>query len=190
VTNSLIFDGTSTDIWILQIAGTFDAASGANITLTGGAQAKNIFWAIAGATTIITTAHVEGIFLLKTNMAFQEGSSLNGCALAQTAVTLIGTTIGFGSVSSASRLPIDLKTAGNYAILSKSGISTTSVTSVTGDIGVSPIAATGITGFSLVADSSNTFSTSHLVTGKLYAADYASPTPPILTAAVSDMEAA
>jgi hypothetical protein len=39
-------------------------------------------------------------------------------------------------------------------------------------------------------DSSNTFSTSALVTGKVYAADYASPTPTMMTTAISDMETA
>ena len=57
-------------------------------------------------------------------------------------------------------------------------------------MGVSPIAATAITGFGLVADKTNTFSTSPQVTGKIYAANYASPTPANLTTAVSNMEAA
>ena len=86
--------------------------------------------------------------------------------------------------------PVDLGTAGNFVILAKSGISTTVGTSVVGDIGVSPIAATGITGFGLILDASNTFSTSSLVIGKVYAADYAPPTPASMTTAVSDMETA
>ena len=61
---------------------------------------------------------------------------------------------------------------------------------MTGDIGVSPIAATAMTGFSLILDSTGTFSTSSQVTGKAYAADYTSPTPSNLTTAVSNMEAA
>jgi len=58
------------------------------------------------------------------------------------------------------------------------------------NIGVSPAAATYIEGFGLIADASNVFSTSSLVTGKIYAADYASPTPAVMTTAVSDMETA
>src|SRR5437764_13594322 len=52
------------------------------------------------------------------------------------------------------------------------------------------MAATFITGFSLVADSTNAFSTSAQVTGKVYAADYAVPTPANLTTAVADMQLA
>jgi len=96
----------------------------------------------------------------------------------------------------AAQLPVNLGTAGDFAILSKSGISTTGTTSITGDIGVSPIDSTAITGFGLVMDASNEFSTSSpdfvplQVTGKVYAADYTPPTPAKMTTAVSDMETA
>ncbi|MFU8802345.1 MAG: ice-binding family protein [Bradymonadaceae bacterium] len=86
--------------------------------------------------------------------------------------------------------PVDLGTAGDFAILAKSGISTVPASAITGDIGVSPVAATYITGFSLIADASNTFSTSTQVTGEVFAADYTPPTPSKMTTAVSDMEIA
>jgi hypothetical protein len=86
--------------------------------------------------------------------------------------------------------PVNLGTAGDFGILSKSGISTVPASAITGDIGVSPIAATSITGFSLIIDSSNTFSTSTQVVGKVYAADYGVPTPSKMTTAVGDMETA
>jgi len=85
---------------------------------------------------------------------------------------------------------VNLRTAGNFAILSKAGISTTGVTGIGGDIGVSPIAATAITGFGLTMDASGRFSRSALVNGKVYAADYAVPTPSVMTTAVGDMEIA
>src|SRR5450759_797749 len=63
---------------------------------------------------------------------------------------------------------VDLKTAGDFVILAKTAVSTTGITAITGDIGVSPIDATAITGFALTMDVSNTFSISALVTGKVY----------------------
>ena len=87
-------------------------------------------------------------------------------------------------------LPVNLGTAGNFAVLAKTGISTTGATHVTGDIGVSPAAASFITGFALIADATNTFSRSSLVTGKVYAATYAPPTPANMSTAVSNMQAA
>jgi hypothetical protein len=94
------------------------------------------------------------------------------------------------AASQSSPAPVNLGTAGNFAILAKTGISTTGVTSITGEVGVSPAAATYITGFGLIMDPSGTFSTSTLVVGRVYAADYTSPTPTIMTAAVGDMETA
>jgi hypothetical protein len=83
---------------------------------------------------------------------------------------------------------VSLGAAGNYVILANAGVSTTGTTKVVGDIGVSPVAASYITGFDLVADTAtNTFSTSSLVKGKLYASDYTEPTPTNLTTAVKNM---
>jgi hypothetical protein len=86
--------------------------------------------------------------------------------------------------------PINLRTSGNFTILTETGISTTGVTSILGNIGVSPIAATAITGFGLIIDASKQFSHTPIVTGNVYAANYAAPTPSKMTTAVSDMETA
>jgi hypothetical protein len=88
---------------------------------------------------------------------------------------------------------INLGGAALYTVLSKTGISTTGITSITGNIGVSPNKAVGITGFGLVMDRTNVFSKSNpttLVSGKVYASDYAVPTPANISKAVSDMETA
>ncbi len=85
---------------------------------------------------------------------------------------------------------VPLGMAGEYVVLAKSAISTTGVTAITGNLGVSPAAASFITGFGLIADATNAFSTSSLVTGRVYAADYAAPTPSNLTTAVLNMETA
>jgi hypothetical protein len=85
---------------------------------------------------------------------------------------------------------VALGIASNYVLLSKAGISNTGTTKITGDIGVSPIAASAITGFALVLDKSGTYSRSTAVVGKVYAATYAAPTPSVLTTAVKDMETA
>lgn len=86
--------------------------------------------------------------------------------------------------------PVNLGTAGNYVILAKTGISTASSSDVTGDLGVSPTAASYITGFALTEDATNTFSTSMQVNGRVFASDYEPPTPANLTTAVGDMETA
>jgi hypothetical protein len=85
---------------------------------------------------------------------------------------------------------VNLGTAASFVILAKSAVSTTGTTSILGHVGVSPAAESFLTGFSQARDASNTFSTSSLVTGNLYAADMAPPTPTQMTTAVGDMETA
>ncbi|MDR3628415.1 MAG: ice-binding family protein [Ignavibacteriaceae bacterium] len=85
---------------------------------------------------------------------------------------------------------VNLRSAGDFVILAKTGISTTGTTAITGDIGISPTAATYITGFGLIMDASGTYSTSSVITGKVYASDYTSPTPTKMTTAINDMQTA
>jgi hypothetical protein len=96
----------------------------------------------------------------------------------------------YAAKAPAAQSGVNLGTAGNYVVLSKAGISTTGSTSIVGNIGVSPISSTAITGFGLIMDRSNRFSTSSLIVGKVYAANYAAPTPTQMTTAVRDMETA
>jgi hypothetical protein len=101
-----------------------------------------------------------------------------------------GAVMNFTTASAETPPAVNLGTAGNYVILAKTGISTTGSTQVVGDMGVSPYAATYITGFALNLPADSAFSTSALVDGNVYAPGYADPTPANLTTAVSDMETA
>jgi len=92
--------------------------------------------------------------------------------------------------AAAAQTAVNLGTAGNFVILAKSGISTIPTSAITGNIGVSPIDSTALTGFSLALDGTGQFATSVQITGKAYASDYAVPTPINLTTAVGDMQTA
>ncbi|KDR71847.1 hypothetical protein GALMADRAFT_782462 [Galerina marginata CBS 339.88] len=94
------------------------------------------------------------------------------------------------NVLALSPAPVNLRTAGNFAVLAETGVSTVPPSSITGNIGLSPTSATGLTGFSQILDSTGTFSTSTQVVGKLFAASYTSPTPSQLTTALSDLTTA
>jgi subtilisin family serine protease len=100
---------------------------------------------------------------------------------------------GFGQYTAADGIetaPVQLKTAGDYVILAKSGIDTVPDSPITGNIGVSPIASTAMTGFGLALDSEGQFSTASQITGKAFAASYGGVTAAALTVAVGDMETA
>lgn len=88
ISKDVTLAGGPNDVWIFQIAGTLNEASAKNVTLTGGAQAKNVFWQSAGGVAIGTTAHFEGVVLSKTLIAAKTHASITGRLFAQTAVTL------------------------------------------------------------------------------------------------------
>ena len=91
--SDVTISGGADDVWIFQIAQNLSVSNGVNITLLGGAQAKNIFWQVAGTVQIGTTAHFEGIVLSMTGITLQTGASFKGRALAQTAVVLAGNAV-------------------------------------------------------------------------------------------------
>ena len=115
---------------------------------------------------------------------------LNKVSVLALAVALMLSLTGPIAALAAGPAPVDLSSSGNFVILAKTGISTTGSTLVVGDMGISPAAASYITGFALNLPAASAFSTSALVTGKVYAPGYADPTPANLTTAVSDMETA
>ena len=88
ISTDVTLSGGPDDVWIFQVAGPLNQASATRVTLAGGALAKNIFWQVAGAATIGSTAHFEGVVLGKTMIAVNTGASVNGRLLAQTAITL------------------------------------------------------------------------------------------------------
>jgi antitoxin component of RelBE/YafQ-DinJ toxin-antitoxin module len=90
---SLTISGNANDIWIFQISGDLTMSDAVNITLNGGAQAKNIFWQVAGEATIGSGSHFEGIILSQTGITLRSGASFTGRALAQTAVILDSNTV-------------------------------------------------------------------------------------------------
>ncbi len=108
---------------------------------------------------------------------------------ADSSTAIYTVTVTVAAVSSGTG--VNLGTAGNFAILAKTGITNVPNSAVTGNVGVSPIAATAVTGFTLIMDGTGAFSTSTQVVGKVYAADYVGGTTSVdLTTAVLDMQAA
>ena len=96
---SFEISGGPNDVWIFQIAGDLALSSDVRVTLSGGAQARNIFWQVSGGVSMGTNSHLEGIVLSMTAITMQTGASLNGRALSQAAVTFDQNTVIEPSVS-------------------------------------------------------------------------------------------
>jgi hypothetical protein len=88
ISTDVTLSGNTNAIWIFQIAQDLIVGDGKMVILSGGAQAKNIFWQVAGQTTIGTTSVLNGNVMCQTAIVLNTGATLNGRALAQTAVSL------------------------------------------------------------------------------------------------------
>lgn len=144
-----------------------------------------------------STYQVGVVYTATITLTAKTGYTLNGVAsnsftvLGATTTNLVNSgvvTAVFPETTDALLATAPLGTADNYVILAKTTVTTTGVTAITGDLGLSPAATSLFTGFALT--NATGYATSDLVTGKLYAANMADPTPMNLTTAVSDMELA
>jgi hypothetical protein len=93
IPTSITLSGSSTDVWIFQIAQGLTLSTGTQVVLAGGALPKNVFWQAAGEVVVNTGAHLEGNVLTKKAATLDTGASLNGRLLAQTLVTVRASTI-------------------------------------------------------------------------------------------------
>ncbi len=88
IPTNVTISGGANDVWIFQISGDLDLSSAMSVILAGGAQAKNIYWQVAGAVTLQQGSHFEGIILCQTGINLQTTASVNGRLLSQTLVAL------------------------------------------------------------------------------------------------------
>jgi hypothetical protein len=88
IPTDVTLSGGANDVWIFQISDDLDLSAAKQVVLSGGAQAKNIFWQVAGEVTIHADAHFEGVILSKTSITLQTNASLHGRALAQSLVAI------------------------------------------------------------------------------------------------------
>jgi hypothetical protein len=133
---SLTLNGTADDLFIFKINGAFSTSVGSSITLTGGAQASNVFWIAisAGAMSIATTNQMKGTFIARDGAALiANGSTLEGRLLTNVgAVSTDANTISIPQGSSS----INLGDVSNYALFTGSGaLSNIGTSTITGNIG-------------------------------------------------------
>jgi hypothetical protein len=107
--------------------------------------------------------------IIRPQLPAGKGSGLNGMGIGPAAVSL--------GVSE------------NFILLAQTGISNTSPSVLTGNLGLSPADATNMAGFELSLPAS-TFTISKQVDGKLFAANYEMPTPITLNMATLNMDSA
>jgi hypothetical protein len=86
--------GNAEAVFIIQIASALTTTSDRKVILSGGAQAKNIFWQVGSSATFGTTTVFKGTVMALESITFNTGATLDGKALARNgSVTLEGNTI-------------------------------------------------------------------------------------------------
>lgn len=96
ITGDLTLNGSSNGVWIFQVGSALTTAAGttggipnSRVILTGGAQAKNVFWQIGSSATLGTQSIFVGNIMAQASITLGTNATLNGRALARTgAVTL------------------------------------------------------------------------------------------------------
>jgi len=88
IPTDVTLSGGADDVWIFQVSNDLDLATATSVILSGGAQAKNIYWQVAGEVTIHANAHFEGVILGQTGITLQTQASMDGRAFAQSLIAL------------------------------------------------------------------------------------------------------
>jgi len=93
ITEDCVLTGTSTDVWIFQVAGTLSQTAATTMSLAGGALPQNVFWQTDTNVAIGDGAHLEGVVLAGSTIVLGNGASVKGRLLSNTAVTLDTNTV-------------------------------------------------------------------------------------------------
>lgn len=94
VTGTLTLNGSASDVWIFQAVSSLTTASAADIVLTGGAQACNVFWQVGTSATLGTNTLFKGTIMADQSITDNGGSIIQGRLLASIgSVTLNNTTV-------------------------------------------------------------------------------------------------
>ena len=86
---NVTLNGGANDVFIFQVAQTLTTGDATQIILTGGAQAKNIFWVVGETVALGAGSQFQGNILGATDITLLAGASVTGRLMAGTDVTLI-----------------------------------------------------------------------------------------------------
>ena len=86
--------GGPDDVWIFQIGSDLEVGDHVHVVLTGGAQARNIFWQVTTSATIGTFSSFKGTILANEAITMNTTSAMDGRALAFTAGVTFNGNVG------------------------------------------------------------------------------------------------
>ncbi|MFL6300126.1 MAG: ice-binding family protein [Terriglobales bacterium] len=75
--------GDANAVFIFQIGSSLTTATSSQVILSGGTQAKNVFWQVGSSATLGTSSTFNGNIVALTSITLTNGATLNGRALAR-----------------------------------------------------------------------------------------------------------
>lgn len=93
LTGNVTLAGPANGLWVFQVASALTTGTSSQVILSGGAQAKNVYWQIGTSATIGQTTIFRGNIVAAVSITMVQGSTLVGRALSKAGITLDGSTI-------------------------------------------------------------------------------------------------
>jgi hypothetical protein len=90
----LTLNGGPNDVWVFQMASTLTVGVGRSVILTGGAQARNVFWQVGSSATLDNSCVFKGTIMAYASVTMNASSTLDGRALAQVGAVTFNSTVG------------------------------------------------------------------------------------------------
>ena len=91
VTGTVTLDGPANGVWVFQMGSTLTTGTGANIALSGGALARNVWWQVGSSATLGTGTTFRGNILAFTSITLNDNATMLGRALARNGAVTLGT---------------------------------------------------------------------------------------------------
>jgi hypothetical protein len=91
VTGTVTLAGPANGVWVFQMGSTLTTATNANIALSGGALARNVWWQVGSSATLGTGTTFRGNIIALTSITLVDNATMLGRALARNGAVSLGT---------------------------------------------------------------------------------------------------
>jgi hypothetical protein len=93
LTGNVTLAGPANGLWVFQVGTALTTSTSSQVILSGGAQAKNVFWQVGTSATLGQTTKFRGNIVAAVSITMVQGSTLVGRALSKAGITMDGNTI-------------------------------------------------------------------------------------------------
>ena len=91
VTGTVTLAGPANGVWVFQMGSTLTTGTNANIALSGGALARNVWWQVGSSATLGTGTTFRGNIIALTSITLVDNATMLGRALARNGAVSLGT---------------------------------------------------------------------------------------------------